>query len=79
MKAANIKTSNNYLSFDGHPNDAIRFVNEIRETFDKAGSDMGKTLNDFIFGIEVALQNAGYLDKDFNEVKTSYKFLCVKP
>jgi hypothetical protein len=65
MKAANIKTSNNYLSFDGHPNDAIRFVNEIRET----GSDMGKTLNDFIFGIEVALQNAGYLDEDFNEVE----------
>jgi hypothetical protein len=68
MKAANIKISNNYLSFDGHPNDAIRFVNEIRETFDKSGSDMGKTLNDFIFGIEVALQNAGYLDEDFNEV-----------
>jgi hypothetical protein len=69
MKAANIKTSNNYLSFDGHPSDAIRFVDEIRETYNEAGRDMGKTLNDFIFGIEVALQNAGYLDEDFNEVE----------
>jgi hypothetical protein len=30
---------------------------------------MGKTLNDFIFNIEVALQNAGYLDEDFNKTQ----------
>ena len=65
----NIKISNNYLSFDGHPGDAIRFVDEIHETYDEAGIDMGKTLNDFIFAIEVALQNAGYLDEDFNKTQ----------
>jgi len=65
----NIKTSNKYLSFSGHPIDAIRFVDEIRETYDKAGRDMCKTLNDFIFGIEVTLQEAGYLDEDFNEIQ----------
>jgi hypothetical protein len=64
-----IKISNNYLSFDGHPNDAIDFVDEIRETYDEAGRDMGKTLNDFIFAIEVSLQNAGYLDEDFNKIQ----------
>ena len=61
----NIKISNQYLSFDGHPSDALRFVDEIHE----AGTDMGKTLNDFIFAIEVALQNAGYLDEDFNKTQ----------
>jgi|688.fasta_scaffold00916_63 hypothetical protein len=65
----NIKISNNYLSFDGNPSDAIRFVDEIRETYDEAGRDMGKTLNDFIFAIEVSLQNAGYLDEDFNKTQ----------
>jgi hypothetical protein len=64
-----IKASEKYLSFDGHPNDAIDFVDEIHETYDEAGTDMGKTLNDFIFAIEVALQNAGYLDEDFNKTQ----------
>ena len=65
----NIKTSEKHLSFDGHPSDAIDFVDEIRETYNEAGRDMGKTLNDFIFAIEVALQNARYLDEDFNKIQ----------
>lgn len=64
-----IKASEKHLSFDGHPSDAIRFVDEIRETYNEAGRDMGKTLNDFIFNIEVALQDAGYLDEDFNKTQ----------
>jgi len=31
---------------------------------------MPKMLNDFVFNIEVALQDAGVLDQDFNEVTT---------
>jgi len=30
---------------------------------------MPKMLNDFVFNLEVALQNAGVLDEWFNEIK----------
>jgi hypothetical protein len=69
----NIKTSEKYLSFDGPHQDALRFVQEIRQTYDEAGMDMGKVLNDFVFNIEVCLQNAGVLDGDFNEITQEAK------
>ena len=64
-----ITTSEKFLSFDGLVGDAMHFVNEVRETFDEAGSDMPKALNDFIFNIEVELQFAGVLDENFNVIK----------
>jgi hypothetical protein len=64
-----IYTQEKYLSFDGLPADALRFVESIRSVFDQAGSDMPKVLNDFVFNIEVALQNAGILDDDFNLIE----------
>lgn len=64
-----ITTSEKYLSFDGYVGDAKSFVDDVRGTYNKAGEDMPKVLNDFIFNIEVELQFAGVLDKDFNEIK----------
>lgn len=64
-----ITTSEKYLSFDGYVGDAKSFVDDVRETYNEAGSDMPKVLNDFIFNIEVELQFAGVLDKDFNVIK----------
>lgn len=62
-------TSEKFLSFYGFVGDAKRFVDEIRETYNKAGEDMPKVLNDFIFNIEVQLQYLGVLDKDFNVIE----------
>ena len=63
-----IKIQNKSLSFNGPTSTAKDFVDEIRSTYDEAGRDMSKLLNDFIFGIEVALQEEGILDEDFNEI-----------
>jgi len=56
-----------YLSFDGLPADALRFVDSVRSVY--LYDDMPKVLNDFVFNIEVALQNAGILDDDFNLIE----------
>jgi hypothetical protein len=56
-----------YLSFDGLPNDALSFVDSIRSVY--LYDDMPKVLNDFVFNIEVALQNEGVLDDDFNLIE----------
>ena len=61
-----ITAQEKYLKFDGLSNDALRFVDDIRNVFDASGSDMPKVLNDFVFNLEVALQNIGVLDEDFN-------------
>ena len=58
-----------YLSFDGLPQDALSFIDSIRGVFDESGSDMPKVLNDFVFNLEVALQNIGVLDDDFNLIE----------
>ena len=54
------------LYFDGDTDTALRLVESLRDAYD--GADMPKMLNDFVFNIEVALQDAGVLDQDFNEV-----------
>jgi hypothetical protein len=64
----NIKIQNHYLTFDGSINDAKEFVDEIRDKYYGGGNDMSKVLHDFVFQIEVALQNEGILDEDFNEI-----------
>lgn len=67
MKKIKVKTNYSYLSFHGSVDDAFGFVTDTRTAYALAGMDMSKTLNDFVFSIEVALQNAGYLDEDFNK------------
>jgi hypothetical protein len=64
-----IHTQEKYLKFDGLSSDALSFVDDIRNAFDASGCDMPKVINDFVFNIEVALQNAGILDDDFNLIE----------
>lgn len=59
---------NYYLRFDGTFEDALSFVRAMRE-LQRSGLDYPKVFNDFLFAIEVRLQNEGYLDDNFNEVK----------
>lgn len=55
------------LSFNGYTEDALALVNSLRDAY--GGTDMPKMLSDFLFNIEVELQNAGVLDEDFSEVE----------
>ena len=64
-----ITASEKFLSFDGLVGDAKQFVDDVRRVYNEAGENMPKVLNDFIFNIEVKLQYAGVLNKDFNEIK----------
>jgi Protein of unknown function (DUF2591) len=64
-----IQASEKCLSFNGLVSDAKNFVTEVRGTYNRAGEDMPKVLNDFIFNIEAELQFEGVLDKDFNVIK----------
>jgi hypothetical protein len=65
-----IQAQERALSFKGDTHTAIDLVDSLRAAYEGNGMDMPKILNDFIFNIEVALQNAGVLDQDFNEVKS---------
>lgn len=67
-----ITAQEKYLTFKGYETDALNLINELRFVFDKAQVDMPKVINDFVFNIEVALQNGGILDEDFNEVDRSH-------
>jgi hypothetical protein len=62
-----IKASEKYLTFDGYASDAVRLVDSLHEAY--YGKDMPKVLNDFVFNIEVALQDVGVYDQDFNLIK----------
>ena len=61
-----IQASEKALSFNGDSQTALYLVNDLRESYQANGMDMPKMLSDFVFNIEVALQNAGVLDNDFN-------------
>ena len=63
----NIKVKEKGLSYEGDAEYAYHLVGSIREAY--GYSDMPKMLNDFVFGIEVALQNVGVLDEWFNRVE----------
>ena len=67
-----ITAQEKYLTFKGYESDALNLVGELRSAFDASGGDMPKVLNDFVFNIEVSLQNAGILDDDFNEVDRTH-------
>lgn len=56
-----------FLSYDGDVGYALYLVQSIRQAY--GHDDMPKMLNDFVFNIEVALQDAGILDQDFNQIK----------
>ena len=66
-----IQASEKMLSFHGDTNSALNLVNSLREAYDGSGLEMSKMLNDFVFNIEVALQNEKILDQDFNQVEES--------
>ena len=62
-----IQASEKALSFNGDSQTALYLVNDLRESYQQNGMDMPKMLNDFVFNIEVALQDAGVLDEWFEE------------
>jgi len=64
MNTQKIVASEKYLAFEGHASDAIVLIESLHGAY--YGSDMPKVLNDFVFNLEVALQNAGIYDQDFN-------------
>jgi hypothetical protein len=66
-----------YLSFTGHPRDAHALIVHLREVHDYSGFDMPKVLNDFVFNLEVQLQNIGYLDESFN-LKKEHEMITKK-
>ena len=61
-----IEASERFLTYKGDAETALYLVDSIREAYGSA--DLPKMLNDFIFNIEVALQNAGVLDEHFNRI-----------
>jgi len=63
-----ITASEKCLSYKGDADYALRLVESLRGAY--GGEDMPKMLNDFVFNIEVALQDANVLDQDFNVEKT---------
>jgi hypothetical protein len=63
-----IQAENKGLSFKGNPEGAKYVIDLFNEAFYSDGKDAPNFIRDFIFNIEVALQDAGYLDQDFNEV-----------
>lgn len=64
-----INAQEKYLAFNGYAGDAYALVSHLRDVHDQLGFDMPKVLNDFVFNIEVQLQNIGYLDNSFNLIK----------
>ena len=62
-----IEAQEKYLSFKGDQYYALDLINSLRESY--GSNDMPKMLNDFVFNLEVALQNAGVLDQDFNLIE----------
>jgi hypothetical protein len=61
-----IKASNRQLTFYGDTETALMLVESLHNAYLDNGIDMPKLLNDFVFNIEVSLQDAGILDNDFN-------------
>ena len=64
-----IQVSEKALSFNGDSQTALYLVNDLRESYQANGMEMPKMLSDFVFKIEVALQDAGVLDELFEVVR----------
>jgi hypothetical protein len=57
------------LTFNGDAQSALQLVDSLRYAYEQSGMEMTKSLSDFVFNIEVALQDAGVLDEHFNKVQ----------
>jgi hypothetical protein len=66
MKNKQISVTSTSFSFNGYAGDAHEFVIHIQKIHNELSIDIPKDLNDFIFEIEVELQNVGYLDENFD-------------
>lgn len=62
-----IKVSDRFLHYEGNAFEALRIVESLREAYQESGNDMPNSLGDFVFSMEVALQDIGFLDEHFNE------------
>lgn len=61
-----IHAENRALTFHGDSQSALSLVNSVRDAY--GHDEMPKLLNDFIFNLEMALQDAGVLNEWFSEV-----------
>lgn len=64
-----IKVGEKGLSYEGDAEYAYRLIESIREAY--GYNEMPKMLNDFVFNIEVTLQNVGVLDEWFNKIEVA--------
>ena len=64
-----INAENKYLSYKGDSEYAKYLVWSLHDAYLEQGFDMPKMLGDFVFNIEMALQDAGVLDENFAEIK----------
>ena len=62
-----IEANNKCLAFKGSPKQAIFFVDYMSKFASETGGEYINLVTDFIYNIEVELQNNGYLDEDFNK------------
>jgi hypothetical protein len=62
----NIQAQSGPLKYEGNHIDAYEFIIQTRRSYEDAGYDMQNMLSDFIFTIEVELQNIGYLTENFD-------------
>ena len=56
------------ITIGGKPLDILMLTRNLREVYHEAGRDMPQTLSDLVFNLEVALQNFGILDENFNVI-----------
>ena len=68
-KIISIQAENKGLSFKANPESAKYVIELFNEAFYSDGRDAPNFIRDFVFNLEVALQDAGHLDENFNEVK----------
>ena len=61
-----IHASDKSLSFEGNTQTALYLVETLHDGFKY--TEMPNMLSDFVFSIQMALQNAGVLDENFNEI-----------
>jgi hypothetical protein len=57
------------LTFKGDAQSALHLVESLRSAYEASNMEMTKSLSDFVFNIECALQDVGVLDEHFNEVQ----------
>ena len=62
-----IEVNNKYLAFRGNANEAIDFVDDMRER------EFNNDVNDFLFNIERSLQDSGVYDEHFNLIDAQDK------